>query len=183
MKKKRNRAVFLDRDGTLLRERGYLSDPKKLRFYPSVFEGLKRLQKNGFKLVVITNQSGVARGYFSLATLKKINARFQLFLKKRGILIAGIYFCPHLPNAGCRCRKPKPFLALKAARQLGIDVKRSYVIGDQARDVEMARRLEAHGILVLTGAGRQYRREAIRKGSLVSKNLDTASRWILKRDR
>src|ERR1051325_8327952 len=124
-------AVFLDRDGTILTERKYLSTPRRMFFYLSAFKGLRRLGRNGFKLVIITNQSGVARGYFTLKDLHRINFIFRERLLSRGVKISGIYFCPHHPNAGCSCRKPKPMLARRAVRELNLDLKRSYVIGDQ----------------------------------------------------
>ena len=106
--------VFLDRDGTILNERRYLRDFKRLIIYPSAIKGLRRLQKNGFALVIVTNQSGVGRGYFSLAALKLVNRAFARKLQSEGIKLAGIYYCPHRPEAGCKCRKPKPGLGIKA---------------------------------------------------------------------
>jgi histidinol-phosphate phosphatase family protein len=173
-------AVFLDRDGTLITERGYLSDPARIRFYANVAAGLRRLQKAGFKLVVITNQSGVARGYFSLATLGAIHRRFRAVLASRGVHLAGIYFCPHAPDAGCACRKPKPALPRRAARDLGLDLTRSYVIGDQDRDLGLAAAIGAKGVLVLTGGGRLHRNRAQRSGAKITSNVSSASRWIVR---
>lgn len=178
--KKRNRAVFLDRDGTILTERGYLADPRKMVFYPNIFGPLKNLRKRGYKLIVITNQSGIARGYFTLAMFNKINAKFNSVMAKHGALIERVYFCPHGPNDGCGCRKPKTLLMKRAARDFGIDLTSSFVVGDQTRDVQMARRAGARGILVLTGAGRSVRKEAEPVASKVTANLSGACRWILK---
>ena len=171
-------AAFLDRDGTLIDERGYLGDPGRIRFYPSVVPALKRLRKAGYRLVVISNQSGVGRGYFTMDTLKKVNRRFLQLLRSRGVRIDGVYFCPHLPAAGCSCRKPAPGMAKKAARDLALDVRRSFVIGDQVRDLQLARRVGATGVLVLTGAGRASRRKAKRLAAKVTSNVGTASVWI-----
>ena len=182
MAKKKSRAVFLDRDGTILNERGYLGDPGKMKFYSSAFRGLKLLQKMKFKLVVISNQSGVARGLFTLADLKKVNVAFKARLAKKGIRLAGIYYCPHSPTAGCSCRKPRAGMAIRAARDLQLDLTSSYVIGDQKGDMDLARRIKAKGLLVLTGAGAAYRGVAKKFGSTITKNLVTAARWIKKQE-
>jgi len=174
------RAVFLDRDGTLLRERGYLGDPRRLRFYERSFDGLRLLRRTGFKLFIITNQSGVGRGYFTLSQLSQVNAAFQRALLKKGVRIDGIYFCPHLPEAGCSCRKPRPGLVRRAQKQFRLDLKRSYVIGDQVRDIELARKVGAKGILVLTGAGRTSRASARKWSTKITSDVASASRWILK---
>lgn len=178
MKRKLKPAVFLDRDGTIINERGYLSDPMNMVFYPSAFPALRRLQKSGYRLIVITNQSGVGRGYFSLKTLSRINDFFLRKLKKKGITVSGIYFCPHRPNAGCRCRKPKPFLVYKAAREHAIDIPASYVIGDQWRDTELGLRSGATPVLVLTGAGRSNAVAARKSKVEIKKNLLSAARWV-----
>jgi histidinol-phosphate phosphatase family protein len=157
-------AVFLDRDGTILTERGYLLETKKMRFYPFVFSALRRLVKNGFKLVVITNQSAIGRGYLTEKKLSEIHD-----------------YCPHRPDASCRCRKPKPFLVKRAAKELSLDLSKSFIVGDQARDVELAYNSGAKGVLVLTGAGRQQRSAAKKYASHVSRNLDKASKWIVKK--
>lgn len=174
----RRPAVFLDRDGTILNERGYLSDPDRMRFYPGAFEAMRRLQRAGYRLVVVTNQSGVGRGYFSLERLREINRRFSAACRRRGVRIDGIYFCPHLPDAGCACRKPRPALPRRAARDLRLDLRRSWVVGDQARDVELARNVGARGVLVLTGAGRECRARASAAGGKITSTLATAARYI-----
>lgn len=177
--KQRSPAVFLDRDGTIITERKYLCDPKNMFFYPRAFSALKMLRRHGFKLVIITNQSAVARGYLSLATLNKIHRIFSHKLARAGASISGIYFCPHLPEAGCACRKPKITMIKRAARELKIDLKKSFMIGDQHRDVLMARNAGAKGILVLTGAGRSCREKAKTDAAKISRNLTDAARWIV----
>jgi len=176
-------AVFLDRDGTLINERGYLSDPRKIVFYPGVFAALRRLRKAGYALVILTNQSGVARGYLTLEKLKAINRYFLRAFARRGVRIDGIYFCPHLPDARCACRKPKPTLALRAARDLGIDLKRSFVIGDQWTDMKLSANLGVPGVLVMTGAGRSVRRKAGPFAAKITSHLRTAVGWVLSRPR
>lgn len=173
-------AIFLDRDGTILNERGYLSHPKNLRFYPPTFKALLRLQKSGFSLVLLTNQSGIARGLLTLGDLAKIHSRLKQRLAQSGVKLSGIYFCPHLPKAGCSCRKPKPGMAIKAAKDLGLDLKKSFVIGDQTKDMKLAGRIKSKGILVLTGAGRSLRNEAGRFATKMTSNLSTAANWVLK---
>lgn len=172
-------AVFLDRDGTVITERKYLLDPKRMFFYPRVMPALKALKQHGYKLVIVTNQSAVARKYISLAQLNHIHRIFSYKLAKAGAKPSGIYFCPHLPDAGCACRKPKTAMLKRAARQLKIDLKRSYMVGDQSRDVEMAKRAGAKGILVLTGAGRQSLKKSKEVATKVTSNLVTAAKWIL----
>ena len=179
MKSARNsQAVFVDRDGTILRERGYLSDPRALHFYPRAIQGLKILARAGYKLVVVTNQSGVGRGYFSLDQLRRVNRAFTSRLRARGVRLAGLYFCPHLPGGGCACRKPRPGMAMKARAALGLDLKKCYVIGDQDRDMSLARAIGARGVLVLTGAGRLMRKKAGRQGAKITSDLKSAALWI-----
>lgn len=177
--KRRNSAIFLDRDGTIITERGYLSDPKKMKFYPKAIKALASLKKRGYKLVIISNQSGVARGYFTLAKLREIHRVFSKTLTKNGATLSGIYFCPHMPDAGCACRKPKTALLKKAARELKINLKDSYMVGDHHRDVLMAHRAGVKGVLVLTGHGRATRAEAQSVATKISSRLSTAARWIL----
>ncbi len=176
---KRNRAVFLDRDGTILNERGYLADPAKMFFYPSAFKALRRLKAAGYRLIVVTNQSGIGRGYFDLAAFQRVNRAFLKTLAAKGVRIDAVYFCPHHPTAGCSCRKPNTRLALTAARRFGLDLKGSFVVGDQAGDIHLARNIGARGVLVLTGAGRSLRPKLAPHASKVTRNLATAVNWIL----
>ncbi|WP_456431506.1 D-glycero-alpha-D-manno-heptose-1,7-bisphosphate 7-phosphatase [Thermosulfuriphilus sp.] len=157
---KKQPVVFLDRDGTINEEVGYLSDPRQLRLIPGAAEGIRELKLKGFRIVVITNQSGVARGYFDLDAVRTVNERLIELLEKEGAKIDGIYVCPHHPrgtispyNVACRCRKPSPALAQQAAEDLRLDLRRAYVIGDKLSDLGLALNLKAKGILVLTGYG------------------------------
>lgn len=180
---KRRPAVFLDRDGTILNERRYLTDVRKMVFYAWAPRALKRLQTAGFRLVVVTNQSAIGRGYLSAAGLTAIHAAFRKRLRRAGVRIDGIFHCPHLPNAGCRCRKPGALLLERAARTLNLDLSASYVVGDQDRDVDLARAVGAVPVLVLTGAGRSMPGAVRRRAAKVTRNLETASRWIVGRAR
>ena len=133
------RAVFLDRDGTILVDTGYPSDPNGVRLLPGAQAALATLQSAGFLLVVVSNQSGVGRGYLSPEQARSVHDRMQRELDSRGIHLAGAYYCPHAPEDGCDCRKPRPGLVRRAASELGIDLAASFVVGDKPSDVEAGR--------------------------------------------
>lgn len=173
-------AVFMDRDGTLIDERGYLSDAGRIRFYPDAAAALKSLKKAGFKLIIVTNQSGVARGYFTLKQLARVHRRFTKLLKEKGAGVDGIYFCPHGPDGDCSCRKPRPGMGKQAAKKFKIDLPKSYMVGDQPRDIQFAKNLGVKSVLVLTGGGRSARKEAGGAASKVTSTIGSAARWILK---
>jgi histidinol-phosphate phosphatase family protein len=182
----RRPVVFLDRDGTLIHDRPgfYLRRPEQVRIYPPVYEALRRLREAGYRLVVISNQSGIGRGFFSRATLAKIHGRLQGRLRRRGAALDAFYFCPHHPDDGCRCRKPSPLLARRAAREMRLDLRRAYMIGDKRVDLDMARALGIPAVLVLTGHGR-YEKQAHRRGLKPAREASTllaAANWILKRE-
>lgn len=150
---KRRRFVLLDRDGTLIVERHYLSDPCQVEFIPRVAEGLRQLRRLGLGLVVITNQSGVGRGFFDETRLDLIHERLCELLEAEGIHLDGIYFCPHTPEDDCLCRKPRTGLIERAARELDFDPRRVFVIGDQPCDIQLGQRIGATTFLVRTGYG------------------------------
>lgn len=140
-----NRAIFLDRDGTLNPDPGYISDPALLKLYPGTGEALKRLQQAGYLLVVVTNQSGIARGLLTHEQLAAIHNKLQQLLGEFSVKLSGIYYCPHHPDfpdangvAACFCRKPKPGLILQAIKELQIAPEHSYMIGDKPSDIEAA---------------------------------------------
>jgi D,D-heptose 1,7-bisphosphate phosphatase len=180
-------AVFLDRDGTINEDRGYLADPAEVRLLPGVGEGLRLLQAGGFRLVVISNQSGVARGMLTEAALGEIHRRLEALLEEEGVTLTATYYCPHHPEGdppyreACHCRKPQGGLVERAAREHGIDLRRSYVVGDQDVDMELARQVGASAVLVLTGQGQ--RTLALEQGQSdhVAATLADAARWILGR--
>ena len=147
------RFVLLDRDGTIIEEKNYLSDPDQVVLLPGAVEGMRRFQEMGLGLAVITNQSGVGRGYFDLERLEEIHRRMLTLLDAHGVSIQGIYFCPHLPTDGCRCRKPETGNLEQATRDLDFDAGSSFVVGDRAGDVELGRRAGATTFLVTTGYG------------------------------
>lgn len=145
--------VLLDRDGTINVERGYIIDPQDVELLPAALRGLKRMAELGLGLVVVTNQSAVGRGYMSLATLEAIHGRLAGLLAEGGVVLDGLYFCPHRPEDNCDCRKPKPGLVYRAASEIGFDPRRAYVVGDNLCDVQLGKRIGATTLLVRTGRG------------------------------
>jgi D-glycero-D-manno-heptose 1,7-bisphosphate phosphatase len=146
--------VFLDRDGTVIVEKHYLSDPDGVTLEESVVEGLAQLQANGHPLIVVSNQSGVGRGMFTEAAAHAVNHRVDALLRREGIVILAWYLCPHAPETACACRKPLPGMPIAAAREWGLRLPGSYVIGDKRIDLELADAIGGTGILVTTGHGR-----------------------------
>ena len=150
-----NRAIFLDRDGTLVHARHYPSRPADLRLYDHIGAGLRGLQHAGFRLVVVTNQSGIALGYFGEAELQTMHEHLARELAQQGVRLDRIYFCPHHPRGtipelaiACGCRKPRPGMLLRAAAELEIDLQQSWLIGDILDDVEAGNRAGCRTILV-----------------------------------
>lgn len=149
----RVKSILLDRDGTLIEDRNYLRDPEAVRLLQGAEEGLRRLTGSGIAVVVLTNQSGVARGLISADDLQAVHARLEELLARRGIALAGILVCPHGSEDGCHCRKPAPGLAEQAAERFGIDLGRALVVGDSRSDLELGRCLALPTVLVATGNG------------------------------
>jgi heptosyltransferase-2 len=143
--------VFLDRDGTLNQDPGYLKSAAEMKLLPGVAAALARLKTAGAKLVVVTNQSGVGRGMFTLKDLETIHARLQGLLEQEGAVLDAIYFCPHHPDDGCLCRKPGRAMIDRAVAELQLDLRRSYLVGDHMRDLQLARAVGAKPVLVTTG--------------------------------
>jgi D-glycero-D-manno-heptose 1,7-bisphosphate phosphatase len=148
-------AVFLDRDGTVIEDRNYLRDPAEIRLFPGAADAVRRLNAADLAAVIVTNQSGIARGLLTEADYAAGVRRLDDLLARKGARIDAHYHCPHLPEISgpCDCRKPGPLLYRQAAEALGLDLERSWWVGDRVRDVEAAAGLGGHGILVLTGAG------------------------------
>ncbi len=153
-----NKAVFLDRDGTVNEEVGYLTDLSKLKLIPGAGDAIRRLNEAGLKVVLITNQSGVARGYFPEALVHEAHALLEKMLAEEKARLDGIYYCPHHPTAGdshyttdCDCRKPGTGLIDRAAHDFDVDVISSYVVGDKWSDVELGQRAGARTVLVQSG--------------------------------
>ena len=174
-----NKAVFLDRDGTINIDPGFLSDPNNITFFEGVIEGLQLLQKNSFSLYIISNQSGVGRGYFSLEQLDLVNNSLLNKLKKFNIIINGIACCVHTPDDNCACRKPKPGMILRAMDELGIDPKSSYMVGDSARDICAGREAGLFSILIAENEKTDDTSNCIGKPDAVVHSLLEAAQYIL----
>jgi len=176
-------AVFLDRDGTINEEMGYINHLSRFRIFPQAAPAIRRLNEAGLKVVVISNQSGVARGYFSLALMEEVNRYLTELLAAGGARLDGFFVCTHHPNDACPCRKPKPELIERAARDLDLDLKRSFLVGDRYNDLETAANAGVKGILVLTGYGRGefefIRDRAPVPPVYVAQDLADAATWIL----
>lgn len=146
------RAIFLDRDGTINIDKNYVYKIEDWEFSPYALEGLQILSLKGYKLVIITNQSGIGRGYYTRQDMDKLHNYVTSLLKEKNIDITGIYFCPHTPSEDCNCRKPKTELLKKASEDLNIDLYKSYFIGDKTCDIKTGRDSGCKTIMVQTGA-------------------------------
>jgi D-glycero-D-manno-heptose 1,7-bisphosphate phosphatase len=177
-------AVFLDRDGTINEEMGYINHVSRFRLLPQAAPAIRRLNEAGFKVVLVTNQSGAARGYFPASLVDEVHARLKTLLAAEGAHLDGIYACLHAPEENCACRKPRPTLIQQAVRDLDLDPARSYAVGDRYRDVETAANAGVKGVLVLTGYGRgelDYLRPEPRMQPVhVASDLGEAVEWILR---
>ena len=177
-----NCAVFLDRDGTLIEEKEYLSDPDQVAIFPGAMEALQRLRDAGFKLFIVSNQSGVGRGYFTLADVNRVNARLVELLARDGVRFEKIYIAPEAPEQPSRGRKPSPQFLFDARDEFGIDLSQSYIIGDKLIDLECGWNAGVKGsILVRTGYGAEWERSGdkrIARANVVD-GLAEATEWIL----
>jgi D-glycero-D-manno-heptose 1,7-bisphosphate phosphatase len=178
------RAVILDRDGTISEEMGYINHLSRFRLLPGSAEAIARLNREGLKVVVATNQSGVARNYFPATLVGRVHDLMLELLAQKGARVDAIYVCQHAPDAGCPCRKPRPGLLHQAAADLQLDLGRSYVVGDRFNDIQVAANVGAKGILVLTGYGRgeleNYQGERLVEPDYIATDLQDAADWILK---
>jgi D-glycero-D-manno-heptose 1,7-bisphosphate phosphatase len=184
-------AVFLDRDGTINEQMGYINHLSRFHLLPGVAAAIRLLNEQAIPVIVVTNQSGLARGYFPETLLDEVHAAMTARLLAEGARLDGVYVCPHHPEAKeeryrqeCGCRKPKPGLFLQAAKEHDLDINRSYVVGDRWSDIKAAAACGARGVLVLTGYGRgdlQFigPKQAIQPGH-VAEDLLGAVSWIIK---
>lgn len=150
---RQRRAVFLDRDGTIIEERGFLSDPEQVRLLPGAGAAIRAINNEGWLAIIVSNQSGVGRGFFAADALRRVQQHVERALSDEGGRIDDFLCCPHAPEDNCACRKPNPGLLLAASRSHGIAMKDSWVVGDKASDVEAGRRAGCRTCLVLTGYG------------------------------
>lgn len=180
-------AVFVDRDGTICLDKHYLADPNGLELIPTVAEGIKMLNDAGIPVIVVTNQSGIARGHFTPERLNEIHDRMRGALAASGAHVDDVFYCPHMPDAGCACRKPAPGMLLRAMEKHGFDLGRSFVIGDRMMDVELAHAVGAKGVLV-PEPGDQYHvdreiEKSASKPDFRAPDFISGVRWILTRIR
>jgi D-glycero-D-manno-heptose 1,7-bisphosphate phosphatase len=184
----RDAAVFLDRDGTLIEEVGYLDRVERVELYPWTIDAVRAFNRAGLRVVLVSNQSGVARGFFSEAVVDEVHRHLASLLEAGGAHIDAYYYCPHHPDGkveafarACECRKPARGLVDRAVRELGVAPERSYVIGDRWLDVALARAVGAKGILVRTGYGaaEETRPPQGLRADAVADNLAGAASWVL----
>jgi D-glycero-D-manno-heptose 1,7-bisphosphate phosphatase len=171
-----NRAVFIDRDGTMARDVSYCRRPEDFDLFSTTAKAVKLLGEHGFKVIVITNQSGVARGYFSGEMLTEIHRKMEKELAREGAHLDAIYYCPHHPDDNCQCRKPKPGLVLQAAQDHDIDLERSFVIGDMPLDIAMGKAVNCRTVLI---AGMVDEANSGYSPDYVAGDLYEAARWVL----
>jgi len=184
------RAVFMDRDGTISEEVGFMREPDQFQLIPQSAEAIKLINENSLKAIVVTNQAGVARGYFPEEMIGKIHHTMEKLLSEQGAHLDGIYYCPHHPEGTvepyrrmCNCRKPASGMLTQASQEHDIDVSSSYVVGDKVIDIELAHGVGAKGILVLTGYGKdeltRINHLSLKDPAYVARNLFDAVRWII----
>jgi len=187
-------AVFLDRDGTINEEVGYLDSLDKLKMIPAAYEAIRLINKSCMKAIVVTNQAGVAKGFFTEKFVRQTHEIIQAALLEKKASIDKFYYCPHHPTEGtgiylqnCNCRKPSPGMLLQAAHDLDIELGSSYMVGDRYRDVETAKKVGVKGILVKTGYGREVLQDidpdvvtAGNKPDFVAEDILEAVKWIMK---
>lgn len=189
-------AVFLDRDGVINEEVGYLDSLDKLKVIPNAYKAIQLINESGLKAIVISNQAGVAKEFFTESFVRETHQYLEALLKRKGAVIDKFYFCPHHPSEGrepyrqvCGCRKPQPGMFLTAARELNIDLTSSYMIGDRFWDIEAAKKVGAKGILVKTGYGKDLLQDdgpnapsSEATPDFIAADILDAVKWIL-RDR
>jgi len=177
-----SRAVFLDRDGTVVDDPGFLHEPAKVKLLPRAAQAVKKLTERGFLVIIVTNQSGIARGLYTVEDYEGVQRRLIELLEKQGAHIDGAYFCPHHPQftGPCDCRKPGSKLFQEAQQALDIDLTRSWWIGDRLADVQPARVLGGEGILVATGDGNLHQGQARALGVMVVADLAAAADEIVR---
>ena len=184
---KGKKAVFIDKDGTLIIDVPYNVDPKKIILSDDCVTGLKRLQDKDYLLIIVSNQSGVARGYFPEEALEAVKQQIIYLLAKADVNLNGFYYCPHFPDSiiksysiSCDCRKPKPGMLLKAANDLNIDLNLSWMAGDILNDVEAGNRAGCKSILIDNGNETEWLQNDWRIPAATVKNINEAAQYILK---
>ena len=191
--KKPCKAIFMDRDGTISEEAGYINHVSRFQLLSKTIEAIRLINQSSFKAIVVTNQAGVARGYFPEELVNKVHTKMTMLLNEGDAYLDKIYYCPHHPQVGpdkyridCNCRKPKTGMLEKAAEEFNLDFSQSYVIGDKYTEVALGYKVGAQSILVLTGYGRGelelFSRQWEHKPHFVAEDLLSAVNWILKQE-
>ena len=186
----KNIAIFMDRDGTVTKEVGYITRVEQLELIPGAADAIRRINGSSFKAVMATNQAGAARGYFPESMIEEVHERLKEMLSGERAFLDGIYFCPHHIDGQvdhlrlrCSCRKPEPGLLLQAAKDLNLDLSRSYMVGDKMSDIEVGHRVGAQSVLVLTGYGREEYEQGLPGWTVhphhVAEDLWQAVEWII----
>ena len=176
------RAVFLDRDGTLIRDAGYLSNPQGVEFLPGVIQALTLLRGKGLALVLVSNQSGVGRRLFTKDDLARLHSRLMDALTQRGIELDGAYYCPHAPWDPCECRKPLPGMLHQASQELGLDLAQSFMVGDKLSDMAAGGRAGCRTVLLLGDVSKPGILSSLEPDEVpdkVAPDLLAAARWII----
>jgi len=175
-----NKAVFLDRDGTINEDIGDLYSAHKLSFIPNAFKALNYFQKY-FLLFIVTNQAGIGKGIYTESEFQKFNQHYIEILKQKGIYITKVYCCPHRKEDNCLCRKPSPYFVKQAEKEYGLDLKNSFFIGDHPSDLEAGIRAGTKSIFLLTGHGKKHLNEAKGKKCFIAKDIYHAAQWVKER--
>jgi D-glycero-D-manno-heptose 1,7-bisphosphate phosphatase len=184
---RRAAAAFIDRDGVINVERNYVHRPDQFELLPGAIDGMLRLRQAGYKLIVITNQAGIARGYYTEKDLQQLNAYMRHLLSSAGVILDGIYYCPHHPEGigiyrrHCNCRKPAPGMLLQAALDLNLDLPASVLIGDTVSDIAAGRAANVKSCVLVKSGHEQADTDAL-KADYCAKDLDEAARWITGRE-
>ncbi len=172
------RFVLLDRDGTIIYDEDYLSDPAGVRLLPGAASGMRKMLAAGWRIVIITNQSGIGRGYFSEIDYQAVTARLKDLLAKERVRIEGIYHCPHAPDVKCECRKPLTGLAEAAAAELGFSLSDCVVAGDKPADVNLGKNIGGKGVLVRTGYGRKHELNGDCSPDFIADDLNDVAEYL-----
>lgn len=175
----KQKAIFLDRDGTLIKEVNFLSTVEETELFPFTIEALKLLRDAGFLFFVTTNQSGIARGHFDASAVNAIHAKIQNELKAEDLQIESFHFCPHMPDARCKCRKPNTGMIEQAQENCEIDLRESWMVGDKILDIEMGFKAGTKTALVETGYGEKHKEELTRKPDIVAENLLEVAKFVI----
>jgi histidinol-phosphate phosphatase family protein len=184
-KNKKSRAVFIDRDGTIIHERNYLRKVSDIKLLSGAVAALKLLKEKGFNLILVTNQSGIARGFLTTSKLRQIHNYLGSMLLTKGVKLDAIYFCPHGPDSGCNCRKPKLGMVKQAQRKFNINLKESFTVGDHVNDYLLGKNMGGKGIFILTGHGKQELKKIKKDKILIKperifKNFLCAAKYMAK---